>query len=302
MKKFFSLQTPAKINLYLKVINKRSDGYHNLSSLMQMVGLYDLLTFQEAVDGIHLDVQNGLLPSGASNLVFRAASLLQKCMVDEGYPQQGVSISLRKGIPVAAGLAGGSSDGVATLVGLNRLWALGWPQEKLSKLSENLGSDLPFFFYGPTAWVSGRGEMVDPVQTVVDGWVVLVHPEIQISTASVFADSGWAGLTKKGAPINIHSKERRPAVAEIIRQPVNDLEKITLRRFPALKRMKTAIKGVVGRPVLMSGSGPTFYAFFEDRGKAEAASVCLGKMNSPYPVQVWVAPLLRESPYTSLFL
>ncbi|MDC4222707.1 MAG: 4-(cytidine 5'-diphospho)-2-C-methyl-D-erythritol kinase [Candidatus Manganitrophus sp.] len=163
MKKTVLVKAPAKVNLYLKVLGRREDGYHEILSLMQMVGLYDFLALREEPSDIRLTIENASsLPADRSNLVFRAAEALQKAAFQGKARSKGVSIRLTKNIPIAAGLGGGSSDAAATLVGLNRLWGLRWPRERLARLGATLGSDVPFFLYGPTAWASGRGDEVEP--------------------------------------------------------------------------------------------------------------------------------------------
>lgn len=298
MQQKISLQAPAKINLYLKVLNRREDGFHNLSSLMQMVGLYDTLTFEEQTTDIHLQVENSLLPPDHSNLVMKAALLLQKAMVSSGHPKKGVSITLRKEIPLAAGLAGGSSDAVSTLIGLNQFWGLHWPKEKLVQLGATLGSDLPFFFSGPIAWVSGRGEIVESAPPLFNRWAVLVNPEIAISTASIFrAYSAQTGLTKSDAPLKIKTDTRWPSTTEVLGQTLNDLEKVTLNRFPKLKAIKADLQEFGGQLVLMSGSGPTLFGLFKDEHQAKHVAEKIRVLRQHHPMKVWSVPLLQKSPY-----
>ncbi len=298
MQQKFTLQAPAKINLYLKVLNQREDGFHNLTSLMQMVGLYDTLTFEAKPDAITLQVEKSSLPADHSNLVMKAAILLQKALVSAGYPRKGVFMTLQKEIPLAAGLAGGSSDAVSTLIGLNQLWGLHWPKKRLAELSESLGSDLPFFFDGPTAWVSGRGEMVESAPSPFSGWVVLVNPEISVSTASVFRDySAQSGLTKIDAPLNIKPDKGWPSTAEILRHTANDLEKVTLNRFPKLKAIKSQLQERGARLVLMSGSGPTLFGLFKDEQQAKHVAEEIRALRQHHSIKVWSVPLLQKSPY-----
>ncbi|MFQ5587457.1 MAG: 4-(cytidine 5'-diphospho)-2-C-methyl-D-erythritol kinase [Nitrospiria bacterium] len=302
MKQQLSLQAPAKINLYLRVLNQRSDGFHNLSSLMHMVGLYDRLTFEAQETDLTLAISGNPLPSDASNLVLKAATLLQKEMIDEGYPRKGAHITLHKTIPVSAGLAGGSSDAAATLVGLNRLWSLFWPKQKLARLGAVLGSDVPFFFDGPAAWISGRGEKVTPVSDNIQGWVVLVHPEIPVSTAAVFrAYASRAGLTKQGSPLNIKPEKLRPSETEILAHPLNDLESVTLTRFPLLNAVKQTLRDLGGVFVLMSGSGPTLFALFGHQEEAEKTARQMPKVMRGTALKAWAVPLLWTSPFEEIF-
>jgi len=294
MRKKLVLQAPAKINLFLKILNKRPDGYHNILSLMQMVGLYDKLAFEEVPEGIHLEVKQGRLPSDRSNLVFRAADRLQKEALAEGFRPKGVRISLTKNIPVSAGLGGGSSDAAATFIALNRFWGLNWPRKRLAGLGLEIGSDLPFFFDGPTAWVSGRGEYVEGVAPAFQGWVVLVHPEIEVSTASVYAAfSEKTGLTKERSLLKITgSTLKKPTARTVLEQPSNDLEGITLSAYPQLKVMKAFLADSGGEGVLMSGSGSTLFALFRDYRKADAVS---GQVQDHFRCRVRLVEVLQKS-------
>ena len=289
------LKAPAKINLYLKILNRGEDGYHNLFSLMQMVALYDILTFRRKRAGIELKVGNASLPSGRSNLIFRAAELVQKEAKKGGGSPGGVSITLVKNIPIAAGLGGGSSDAAATLIGLNRLWSLRWSRKKLAELGGTLGSDLPFFFSGPTAWVSGVGEMVEKTAPVLEGWALLVNPGIPVSTRWVYEEySKKIGLTKRAPDINmVQLIAQRATLKEILRQPYNDLEKVTLAAFPHLIQLKRELHDLGGEGVLMSGSGPTLFALFRTRDSAKKAAFSIKKTGL---TQVWVVRILKRSP------
>ena len=291
----FALKAPAKINLYLKILGRREDGYHSLSSLMQMVGLYDLLKFQKEREGIKLRIENSLLPADRSNLIFRAAELVQKEAERADGIQRGVAITLVKNIPIAAGLGGGSSDAAATLIGLNRLWSLRWPRKKLAQIGATLGSDLPFFFSGPAAWVSGIGEKVEQTEMKLPGWAVLVNSGNPVSTASVYEQfSKKIGLTKRAPEINmIELIAQRPALKEILRHPHNDLEKVTLSTLPHLIQIKRELHDLGGEGVLMSGSGPTLFALFRKLDIAKKAAFSIEKKSA---VRVWVVRILRRSP------
>lgn len=305
-----TLNAPAKLNLYLEVLGKRSDGYHNLCSLFQMVGLYDSLSMTEVavskglalkVEGVSGEIS---LAADASNLVLRAANLLQKEMQEAGFPARGARIHLMKKIPISAGMGGGSSDAAATLIGLNRLWSLGWSCEKLAELGGQIGSDLPFFFYGPTAWVSGRGEVVEPVSQVLEGIFLLVHPPFAVSTAAVFKayeqartqerENGNIELTNAATHLSIPlDVGLKPLAEEILRHPHNDLEKVTLSAHPVLKEIKVLLKSLGSECVLMSGSGPSLFAYFEDSDAANVAALQMEKHGH----RVSVVPTLKQSPF-----
>ncbi len=285
-----TLHAPAKINLYLKVLNKRQDGYHNILSLMVMIGLYDTLTFKEQGVGINLDVAKGAVPSDQTNLVLRAARMLQKeserrlRIGKTNHMSGGVRITLEKNIPVSAGLGGGSSDAATTLIGLNKLWSLGLSRQRLATIGGYVGSDVPFFFHGPTAWVSGKGDIVKKAVCDLHGFVVLVFSGDPVSTADVFHQVGEVmDLTKRGETLNIASAYR----------PENDLEKVTLKAQPNLIKVKALLESFGGQGALMSGSGPTVFARFENENQADSAASSMRGLGYK---DVWVAKMLERAP------
>src|SRR6516164_6376086 len=190
--------TPAKVNLFLEVLARRPDGYHELATLMTAVSLYDTLEFKEEPGGattLHCDHPS--LSTGPDNLICRAVELVRR----ESGRSDGVGIRLWKRIPMAAGLAGGSSDAAATLAGLNRLWHLGWDRGRLARLGAELGSDVSFFFAAPAAWCTGRGEQVEPLRLGRPLDLVLVTPPVGLSTADVFRGVTVPTEPRSGAAI-----------------------------------------------------------------------------------------------------
>src|SRR5262245_25269387 len=184
------VQTPAKVNLFLEVHRRRPDGYHELSSLMITVGLFDSLELSESSSGeVRLECDLPGLSTGPDNLVVRAAEMIRSRFG----VTSGLEMRLSKRIPMQAGLAGGSSDAAATLLGLNSLWRLGQSAAQLGALGAELGSDVTFFFHGPAAWCTGRGETVEPLKPGRPLDLVLVCPNVGLSTAEVFR-----GLTLGG--------------------------------------------------------------------------------------------------------
>ena len=176
-------KAPAKINLSLDVLHKRPDGYHEVEMVMTMVDLADRIEMQELTrDTIIISSQAGYIPLDEKNLAFQAARLIK----DRYDVKQGVYIHLDKRIPVAAGLAGGSSDAAATLRGLNRLWNLNIPSEELQVLGAELGSDVPFCVTGGTALATGRGEKLEHIAAPPQCWVVLAKPPINVSTSEIY--------------------------------------------------------------------------------------------------------------------
>jgi len=312
MQNTFTIKTPAKINLYLDVLNKREDGYHNILSLMTMVGLYDRLTFSEIRSGIRLSVNSAKgvtsikVPEDHTNLVFRVAELVLQEISPRRRevrplrgvtPLAGVSIHLDKRIPVAAGLGGGSSDAAATLIGLNRLWSLQWSHERLTELAAQLGSDVPFFLHGPTAWVSGKGEQIQYAAPPQYRWAVLVCLPIAVSTASVYQQFSDDCLTRNRAGVSISTKlATEKIIHHYNNQPYNRLAHITEKAFPVIRKVKKALRESGGEFVLMSGSGPTVFALFQEREQADKA-VAEIKTTLPFGKTVLGSILKRRLKY-----
>ena len=191
------LQTSAKVNLVLEVLGKRPDGYHEIATVMQTVDLFDRLTL-EAAPTISLETDDSALPADERNLIVRAALLLRQVSGVEA----GARMRLRKRIPVAAGLGGGSSDAAATLWGLNRLWGLRWPRARLSELAGRLGMDVPFFLTGGPALATGRGERVERLPAAGGYALVLVNPRVPLSTVEVYerVPAGWRAEPARRRP------------------------------------------------------------------------------------------------------
>ena len=264
----------AKINLTLDVLGKRADGYHEVSMIMQAVSLHDTVVFHKRNSGISLSCDAPDLPCDSGNLAFRAAELLQQeCGVAEG-----VHIDLVKRIPMAAGLAGGSSDAAAVLRGLNQLWQLRLGRLELEQLAARLGSDVPFCLWGGTVQATGRGENLDPLADYAGIGVVLAHPPIQVSTAWVygrFSQLQTAGAKHNAAMRQALEQRDFPAVAANL---FNALESVTEPAYPQISAIKQAMLEAGAGGVLMSGSGPTLFALTPDRLSAEqlAARLSLG--------------------------
>ncbi|MBY9082575.1 4-(cytidine 5'-diphospho)-2-C-methyl-D-erythritol kinase [Paenibacillus sp. HN-1] len=257
-------KAPAKINLMLDVLRKRPDGFHEVEMIMTMVDLADRLELSEMKrDTIIISSQAGYIPLDEKNLAFQAARLLK-----ERYGiSRGVHIHLDKHIPVAAGLAGGSSDAAATLRGLNRLWRLGLSHTELQELGSELGSDIPFCVTGGTALATGRGEKLEPIFSMPQCWVVLAKPPINVSTAEVY------GKLRADRIVNHPSASlMREAVEARDFQSVcgrlgNVLEEVTLKLHPEVLRLKEAMISLGADGVLMSGSGPTVFGLVSKQSK-----------------------------------
>jgi 4-diphosphocytidyl-2-C-methyl-D-erythritol kinase len=266
--KFF-LRAPAKINWFLSVLGRRSDGYHDIVSPMQFVSLYDILEFGES-DSIELDSEMDIPPR--ENLVYRAAILLR----EHTSCSQGAKMVLRKEIPSAAGLGGGSSDAAAALVGLNRLWGLKRKREELTELAAALGSDVPFFLNGPFSLVEGRGEKMTPLEEGSATALLLVNPGVAVSTAWAYG-TYEAELTKKNVDIKLFCQALAGKdYSALARMIFNDLEKAVAGRYPVVAgiRKKLVANGAVA--ACMSGSGSTVFGVFRSERQALDASAKMG--------------------------
>jgi 4-diphosphocytidyl-2-C-methyl-D-erythritol kinase len=262
------MRAPAKINWFLKVTGKRDDGYHNIISLMQCISLYDDLILEHA-DTIQV-VSDLDIPLD-DNLVYKAASLLKK---NTSY-RKGAKIVLQKGIPIGAGLGGGSSNAAYTLSGLNMLWGLELNNEELSSIGAEIGSDVPFFFNGPSAIVEGRGEKVSPIKLNSSTVLLLVKPPISVSTAWAYASFDKLNdsrLTKNTIDIKLLCQAfKKQDFASLSTMLSNDLEKVIIERYPVVGEIKNRLleRGVVISA--MSGSGPTVFGVFDNKDMAEKA-------------------------------
>lgn len=252
-----TVSAPAKVNLSLRILGKRPDGYHTLESVMQMLALADTLTISEA-DALYFTCSNPALES-ADNLVMRAAQLLQGISPHS----LGARMHLEKQIPVQAGLGGGSSDAAAALAALNVLWDIRLPLDKLATLAATLGSDIPFFLNGPCALVCGRGETVYPVVHQTPGHVVLVKPSAGLSTPRVYADlhadlltesSQTGQLPETMALLQALNSGNIEAVAHTI---CNDLEASALTLLPELTNLRARMLQAGCLAVILCGSGST---------------------------------------------
>jgi len=252
--------SPAKINFILKVLRKREDGYHDIASLMQMVSLYDELEFAPAAEGITLRCPDSNLPENEGNIVYRAAQTLFTKM---DYPG-GIEITVRKSIPLAAGLGGGSSNAATTLLALNDLMAFRLDTEELINIAKNLGADVPFFIFRKAAWAFGIGERLEAAQDIPQAWLILINPGFELSTKTVYEK---LNLRLTNAP-NHYSIPRFYTVHDLAAGLHNDLEKVSLQLHPSLRNIKELLmqNGALG--ALMSGSGPTVFGIFEDESAA----------------------------------
>jgi 4-diphosphocytidyl-2-C-methyl-D-erythritol kinase len=258
------LWAPAKLNLFLEVLGKRPDGYHDLATLMVAVSLYDTLEIKEDPTGAdRLDCDHPTLSTGPDNLVRRAIDLVRR----HTGRTSGVRVRLHKRIPLQAGLAGGSSDAAATLQGLNCLWRLGWGRARLAELGAELGSDVPFFFSTPAAWCTGRGERVEsvPLERPLD--FVLASPAAGLSTADVFAAVSVPAEPLSGK--EVLEAARRGDVEGLGHQLHNRLQPAAERLSPEVAGLCARLAGLAPAGQLMTGSGSTVFALCRNPAEAQ---------------------------------
>ncbi|MFK2826969.1 4-(cytidine 5'-diphospho)-2-C-methyl-D-erythritol kinase [Bacillus sp. B190/17] len=253
------VKAPAKINLTLDVLHKRTDGYHEVEMIMTTVDLADRIELEPLPkDEIKIISHNRFVPDDSRNLAYQAARLLK-----EKYSiRSGVAISIEKIIPVAAGLAGGSSDAAATLKGLNQLWDLGLSLDELAEIGSKIGSDVSFCVYGGTALARGRGEKVKRLPAPPNCWVVLAKPTIGVSTAEVYKNLKIDGIRHPNTEAMIHAIETKD-YDKMCSHLGNVLESVTLRTYPEVAQIKEQMERFGADAVLMSGSGPTVFGLMQ---------------------------------------
>ena len=255
----------AKINLVLDVLRKREDGYHEVAMVMQAVDLSDTIRLKES-ERNWITTNNRHIPMNMNNLAMRAVTLLQR-EFPGAVPK--LEVSLEKNIPVSAGMAGGSTDCAGVMLGINKMCNLGLTQQELEQLAAQLGSDIPFCIGGPTALATGRGELIEPLPECPELHLVVVKPPFGISTPKVYGNLRVNEITEhpdvKACIAGLHAKDK----SQILNAMGNVLEQSTFELQPKVKKIKEGMCACGGKHVLMSGSGPTVFAAFEERTQAE---------------------------------
>lgn len=239
-----ALKAYAKINLSLKVLDKRPDGFHDIDSIMQSVSLHDVVTLKKIHKGIKIKCAAEDVPCDKTNTVYRAAEEMLGLGI-----KSGVEINIEKNIPVGAGLAGGSADAAAVIEGINILFSLNLPREQLMKIGEKVGSDVPFCLLGGRAKSSGRGEKIEPHEQQSNQWVVLVNPGYEVSTKWAYEEVDRVG---KG-------------------NEQNDFEVVVAKKHPEVLQIKQQLINLGAVAAQMSGSGPTMFGLFDNKEQAEKA-------------------------------
>ena len=266
-----SVKALAKINLGLDVIRKREDGYHEVSMVMQTIHLYDRLDIQKNQSGnITIETNLSFLPTNENNLVWKAAKLL----CDEFGIQDGLHVNLQKRIPVAAGMAGGSTDAAAVLYGVNKIFDLGLSTQQLMERGVKIGADVPYCIMRGTALAEGIGERLSQLSPMVKCPILIAKPAINVSTKFVYENLKLEGVKHPDIPkliADIREKDLHKIAADM----GNILETVTIPEYPVIAEIKEHMleHGAVG--AMMSGSGPTVFGLFEDEKTAETAYIAM---------------------------
>lgn len=262
------LKAMAKINLGLDVLRRREDGYHDLRMIMQSIYLYDQIELRKKQQpGIQVEVNLSYLPANEDNLVYRAAKLL----MDEFAIIEGVQIRLQKYIPVAAGLAGGSSDAAAVLVGMNRMFGLNLSQEQLMERGVKIGADVPYCIMRGTALAEGIGERLTRLPNAPEVHVLLAKPPIHVSTQFVYGNLKANALTAHPDIDGQIQAIRDGDLYAMADKMGNVLETVTIPAHPVIREIKDCMMEQGAVNAMMSGSGPTVFGLFDDQQKAQAA-------------------------------
>ncbi len=267
----------AKINLGLDVVGKLENGYHLLRTIMQQIDLYDTITLSktENCGEIMISSDSGEVPADESNLAYRAA----KRMMEQFPIKEGVSIHLEKRIPVAAGMAGGSSDAAGVMLGMNQLFSLGATNEQLQEIGVKIGADVPFCIKGGTALAEGIGEKMTTIDKVPKMHIVVAKPPIMVSTKEVFENLAIHELKHPDTQALLEAfaqDDLDKAVANI----GNVLETVTVKKYPIIEELKSAMKTFGAAGAFMSGSGPTVFGIFKEEKAAKEAEL---KLKEQYP-------------------
>ena len=271
-----TVHAPAKVNLILRILDRRPDGYHNLWSIMHTVALEDAVTMRASSQrGIRLACNVGGLSVDHTNLVWRAAS----AVLDRAQLSVGVDIELDKRVPMGAGLGGGSSDAAATILGLNQSLQLGWSREKMAEVGQALGSDVAFFLFAPSAIVSGRGESVRPVTIEGGRWIVLVKPTFGIETKWAYQELAATRAAVRQLSADHGELDRRDRLTwgQVAASVENDFEIPVFTKHPQLGEIKRFLLKRGAQFALLSGSGATVFGLFEEESTARRAGAELAQ-------------------------
>lgn len=268
------LKARAKINLGLDVVRKREDGYHEVRMIMQMINLYDRITLRRSTElGIRVTTNLPYLPVNEDNLVYRAAKLL----MEEFKITEGAEIELQKYIPVAAGMAGGSSDAAAVMVGVNRIFHLGLTKKQLMERGVKIGADVPFCIMRGTALAEGIGEVLTPLPAMPHCSLVIAKPKIHVSTKFVYGNLKASELKEHPDIDGQVQALREGSLEQLVAKMGNVLETVTVPAYPVIDEIKRTMLKNDAMGAMMSGSGPTVFGIFEREERAQEVCRLLKK-------------------------
>lgn len=269
-----NLKALAKINLSLDVVRKREDGYHEVRMIMQTINLYDKLEIRKSDEkGIHVTTNISFLPTNENNLVYKAAKLL----MEEFGIEEGVSIHLYKYIPVAAGMAGGSSDAAAVLYGMNKLFNLKLSKQDLMERGVKLGADVPYCIMRGTALAEGIGEKLTKLPPAPECFVIIAKPGISVSTKFVYENLHANELTYHPDIDGMIEEIKQGSLEGVAEKMGNVLETVTIKEYPVIEKIKDTMKENGAINAMMSGSGPTVFGLFKTEEEAKKAYAVLEK-------------------------
>jgi 4-diphosphocytidyl-2-C-methyl-D-erythritol kinase len=289
----FTLPAHAKINLSLRVLGKRADGFHEIRTIFQTITLHDLLTFEtRAGEGFELECTTEGIPVDETNLVTRAARALRECYG----VRKGARVMLEKRIPSQAGLGGGSTDAAAALLGLSRLWEIETTRVELDEIGARLGADVPFFFTGGTALGTGLGTEITPLADVAERPLVVVMPDARVSTVEAYKLLNARTLTKPESPVNLPiSRVEAQNSVSLYEDLRNDFEPVIFRLQPEIERARDALLAAGAQSALLAGSGASVFGIFENRAEAERAREVLARAEAGW--QVFACETLSREGY-----
>lgn len=257
----------AKINLGLDVLRRREDGYHDVKMVMQTVNLYDVLNIEKSEGGIEITTNVGFIPVNEDNLIYKAAKLL----MDEFSVDSGLKIHLEKNIPVAAGMAGGSTDAAATMILVNQIFGLGLTKEELMERAVKIGADVPYCIMGGTALSEGIGEVLTKIEGMPNCHIIIAKPDISVSTKYVYENLHANELKKHPDIDGLVDYIKASDLTGISGKLENVLETVTAKEYPIIEEIKDYLKSNGALNSIMSGSGPTVFALFDNETVARNA-------------------------------
>lgn len=276
MENTVELKALAKINLGLDVLGRRENGYHDVRMVMQTIFLYDNVTIEKKEEpGVCVETNLYYLPVDENNIAYKAANML----IEEFDIKEGVYIKLEKHIPVAAGLAGGSANAAAVLVGMNRLFGLKLTMEELMERGVKLGADVPYCVMRGTVLAEGIGEILSPLPPLPRCYVLIAKPNINVSTKTVYEKLDSKEITEHPDVDGLLEGLKNQDLKKVASCMGNVLERVTIEDYPVIEEIKNAMKAAGALNAMMSGSGPTVFGIFENRQTAKAARQKLWDMN-----------------------